>query len=86
MAIHSSGQTVPGLFHIVGITLVAGEEVDEVAGGAGGMGVDRIGEVGNRVSEGHAAGVNGAGFTARSLTGKRARVGHLIDLIKNILK
>jgi hypothetical protein len=25
----------------------------EVAGGASGMGVDRIGEVGNRASEGH---------------------------------
>ena len=29
-----------------GITLSAGEEVDEVAGGAGGMGVDGIGKVG----------------------------------------
>ena len=38
--------------HIEGITLVAGEEVDEVAGGASGMGVDGIGEVGDRASEG----------------------------------
>ena len=33
--------------HIEGITLGAGEEVDDVAGGAGGMGVDGIGEVGD---------------------------------------
>ena len=42
--------------HIEGITLDAGEEVDEVAGGANGMGVDRIGEVGERTSEGQALG------------------------------
>ena len=48
MAIHSSGQTISSLAHIVGITLSAGEELDEVAGGAGGMGVDGIGEVGDR--------------------------------------
>ena len=48
MAIHSSGQTISSLAHIEGITLGAGEEVDEVAGGAGGMGVDGIGEVGDR--------------------------------------
>ena len=42
MANHSSGQTAFSLSHIEGITLGAGEEVDEVAGGAGGMGVDRI--------------------------------------------
>ena len=34
MAIHSSGQTISSLSHIEGITLSAGEEVDEVAGGA----------------------------------------------------
>ena len=45
------------LAHIEGITLGAGEEVDEVAGGAGGMGVDGVGEVGDRASEGQAAGV-----------------------------
>ena len=38
VAIHSSGQTISSLFHIEGITLGAGEEVDEVARGAGGMG------------------------------------------------
>jgi hypothetical protein len=38
VAIHSSGQTIFNLAHIEGITLGAGEEVDEVAGGAGGMG------------------------------------------------
>ena len=34
-------------------------EVDEVAGGAGSMGVDGIGEVGDRASEGQAARVCG---------------------------
>ena len=57
MAIHSSGQTIFSLAHVEGITLCAGEEVDEVAGGAGGMGVDGIGEVGDRASERQAAGV-----------------------------
>ena len=57
MAIQSSEQTVFSLTHIEGITLGAGEEVDEVAGGAGGMGVDGIGEVGDWASEGQAAGV-----------------------------
>ena len=33
-------------------------------GGAGGMGVDGIGEVGDRASKGQAAWVYGAGFTA----------------------
>ena len=51
MAIHASGQTIFSLAHIEGITLGAGEEVDEVAGGASGMGVDRIGEVGDQASE-----------------------------------
>ena len=37
MAIHSSGQIVFSFPHIEGITLGAGEEVDEVAGGASGM-------------------------------------------------
>ena len=45
------------LAHIEGITLGAGEEVDKVAGGACGMGVDGICEVGNRASEGQAAGL-----------------------------
>ena len=39
------------------------------------MGVDGIGEVGDRASEGQAAGVYGAGFTAGSLAGKGARGG-----------
>ena len=51
MAIHSSGQTIFSLAHIEGITLGAGEEVDEVAGGAGGMGVAGISEVGDWASE-----------------------------------
>ena len=57
MPIHSSGQTVYSLSHIEGITLGAGEEVDEVAGNESGMGVDRIDKVGVRASEGQAAGV-----------------------------
>ena len=38
MPIRFSGQTVFSLSHIEGITLGAGEEVDEFAGGASGMG------------------------------------------------
>ena len=72
MAIHSSGQTISSLAHIEGITLSAGEEVDEVAGGASGMGVNGIGEVGDWASEGQAVGVYRAGFTAGSLAGKGA--------------
>ena len=75
LPIHSSGQTVFRLPHIEGITLGATEEVHKVAGGAGGMGADRIGEVGDRASEGQAAGVYGAGFTAGPLTRKGARGG-----------
>jgi hypothetical protein len=48
VAIYSSGQTIFSLAYIEGITLGAGEEVDEVAGGASGMGVDGIGEIGDR--------------------------------------
>ena len=51
MAIHSTRQTVFSLTHIEGITLGASEQVDEVAGRASGMGVDRIGEVGDTASE-----------------------------------
>ena len=40
-----------GFTHIKGITLDAGEEVDEVAGGAHDMGVDMIGQFGDRTSE-----------------------------------
>ena len=61
--------------HIESFTLGAGEEVDEVCGGASGMGVDMIGEVGGRASEGQAAGVYGTGFTARSLARVGARDG-----------
>ena len=68
-------QTISSLAHIEGITLGAGEEVDEVAGEASGMGVDGIGEVGDRASEGQAAGVFGADFTAGSLARKGARGG-----------
>ena len=57
LAIHSSGQAISSLAHTEGITLGAGEEVDEVTGGAGGMGVDGIDVVGDRASEGQAAGV-----------------------------
>jgi hypothetical protein len=42
MAIHSNGHFF-SLSHKEGITMGAGEEVDEVAGGANDMGVDRIG-------------------------------------------
>ena len=37
--------------------------------------MDRIGEVGDRASEGQAAGMYGAGFTSGSLAGKEARGG-----------
>ena len=42
------------------ISLGAGEEVEEIAGGASGMGVDRIVEAADRASEGQAAVVYGA--------------------------
>ena len=42
-------KTIFGYSHIEVITLGAGKEVNEVAGGASGMGVDRIGEVGDRM-------------------------------------
>ena len=73
MTIHSSGQTIFSFSHIQGITLTTGKEVDEVAGGASGMEVDKIGEVSDRVSEGQAAGVYGTGFTAGSLAKLGAR-------------
>ena len=46
-----------------------------VLGGASGMGVDGIGKIGDRASEGQATGVYRAGFTAGSLAGKGARAG-----------
>ena len=73
LAIHSSGQTVSSFSHIENITMGASEEVDEVAGGASVMGVHRIGEVGERASEGPTAGVYGAGLTAGSLARVEAR-------------
>ena len=50
----------------------AGEEVDEVAEGAGGMGVDRIGDD-DRPSEMQAAGLYETGFTAGFLARLGAR-------------
>ena len=47
--------------HIKGNTLGTGEEVEEVTSG---MGVDRIGEIGDRPSEGQAARMYEKGFTA----------------------
>ena len=75
MAIHSTGQTVFSFSHLEDITLGAGEEVDEVAGGASGMGVNRIDEIGDRDSKGQVAGMYGAGFTVGSLARKGARSG-----------
>ena len=40
MAIHFNGQTIFSIAHIEGITVGAGEEVNEVAGGASGMDVE----------------------------------------------
>ena len=51
MAIHSSAQTVFIFAYIEGIRL----DIDGVAGGTRGMGMGRIGEVGDRASEGQAA-------------------------------
>ena len=67
MAVHSSGQTIFSFTHKEGITLDTDEEEDEVAGGASSIGVDKVGEVGNRASEGQAAGVYGTGYTMGSL-------------------
>ena len=54
----------------------AGEKEYEVAAaGVSGMGVDRIGKVGDQASEGQAAGVYGTGFTAWPLARKEARGG-----------
>ena len=64
---------------IEGITLGAGEKVDEVAEGASGMGVDWIGEVGDRASKG--SGMYEAGFTVGSLARKGARGGMNLPLL-----
>jgi hypothetical protein len=90
VAIHSSGQTIFSLAHIEGITLGTSEEVDKVAGGPSGMGVDGIGEVVDRTSEGQSAEVYGADFTAGSLAGKGARcgtrgMGNKVKLLMNLL-
>ena len=66
--LHSSGQTALGFPHIEGITLGENEEVAE---GASGMNGVRIGEVGDRASEGQVAKVYETCFPAGSL----ARVG-----------
>ena len=60
-----------------GITLGASDELDEVAGEACGMGVDRIGEIGDRANEGQAAVVYGACFIVGSLLWKEARGANL---------
>ena len=91
MAIHFSGQAIFSLVHIEGITLGAGEVVDEVAGGASGMGVDGIDEIDeicNRTSEGQAARVYGAGFTAGSLPGKGAKggMGNKVSFDKELME
>ena len=71
MAIHSSGHTIYSLAHIEGIKLGA----DEVAGGARGMDMDKIGEVGDRANEGQVAGMYETGFTADALARKGIRNG-----------
>ena len=82
MAIHSSGHTFFSFTNIEGITLGAGEKA---AGRASGMGVGRVDEVGDRASEGQAAGMYGADFTAGSLAGKEpgARRGTRIVLTRS---
>jgi hypothetical protein len=57
--IYSTGETDSGFSHIEGITLDAGDEEDEVAGGLSGMSVDRIFEICDRANEGQAASVSG---------------------------
>ena len=47
------------------------------------MGVDGIGEVGDRANERQAAGVYGAGFTSGSLAGKGARGGTSNNFLLN---
>ena len=72
---HSREQTIFGFTNIEDIALGTWDEVDEVTGGASGMGVDRIGEVGDRTSGGQAVGMYVAGFTAGSLARVGARGG-----------
>ena len=67
------GKTIFIFPHIEGITLDAIDGVDEVAGGASAMDVDRIGEVNDRASERQVAGVYGTGFTVESMVRVGAR-------------
>ena len=55
MTIHFSEQTILSFTHVESITLGAGEEVDEVAGGSNSIDVVREGYVGDRASEVQAA-------------------------------
>ena len=71
VTIHSSEQFA--FSHIEGIILGASEEIDEVAGEACDRDVDRIGDIGDRASEDHTAGMYGIGFTAGSLARVAAR-------------
>ena len=73
MTIHFNGPTSFSLSYIGGITQGAGVGIYEVAGRANDL--DGTDEVGYRASKGQAAGVYGAGFTAKSLAGKGARGG-----------
>ena len=63
MTVHSRAQTLFGFSNIEGITLGAGEKVDEVTGGVSGLGVDKISGFGDRANEGQAASVYVADFT-----------------------
>ena len=75
MIIYASRQTTINFSFtlIEAITLSAGDKVDEVAGGASGMDVVRICEIGDWANEGQAVGVYGRGFTAGSLVEVGAR-------------
>ena len=84
MVSHSSGQTVFSLSHKEGITLGASEEVDEVAGGASGKGVDGIGEVDDRASEGQAAGVYGQVLQRDLWQGKEPGMGRGTRLVLGV--
>ena len=79
-------KTIFSLHHIEGITLDAGEQVDEVAGGASSMGVDRIDEVGDWASEGQAAGVYGAGFTGKGARGWARGTGNKVSFDKELME
>ena len=59
VATHSSGQTIFHFTHKEGITLGAGEKVDDITGGTSDTGMDRIDEVGDKTSKGQAIGIYG---------------------------